>query len=92
MTKQRKRRENERTFGSWEELSDGGRRYCLEVLGHHGWRARYIKEVDATEQTIRFCQEIYDDKNRLVEVHEKYPDDKGHMRIEGTGDENHTSG
>lgn len=92
MTKQRKRRENERTFGTWEELSDGGRRYTLEVLGHHGWTARYVKEVDATEQTIRFRQEVYDDKSRLVEIHEKYPDDRGHVSVEGEHDENHTSG
>jgi hypothetical protein len=83
MAEQGKRSQNEAKFGSWEELSDVGRRYCLEVLGHHGWTARYIKEVDATEQTIRFYQAIYDDQKRLVELHEKYPDDKGHMRIEG---------
>ena len=64
----------------------------LSNIGHHRSTARYIKEVDATEQTIRFYQEIHDDKNRLVEVHEKYPDDKGHVRIEGTYVENHTSG
>ena len=92
MTKHRKQRGNERKFGSWEELSDGGRRYSLEVVGHHGWTARYIKEVDATEQTVRFFQEIYDDKNQLVEVHQKYPDDKGHMRVERIDDENHTPG
>ncbi len=57
-------------------------RYFYEVCGRHGWTARYIKEVDATERTIRFCQEIYDDKNRLVEVHEKYADDKGHVKVE----------
>jgi hypothetical protein len=36
--------------------------------------------VDAAEQTLRFWQEIYDDQNRLVEIHEKYPVDKGHRK------------
>ena len=43
--------------------------------------ARYLKEVDASETTLRFWQEIYDDQNRLVEVHEKYPVDKGHRKL-----------
>jgi len=40
--------------------------------------ARYVKEVDENEVTTRFFQEIYDDGGRLVEVHEKFPRDKGH--------------
>ena len=48
-----KRRINERKFGSWEELPDGGRRYIYKN------------------------QEIYDNNGKLVEIHEKYPDDKG---------------
>jgi len=44
--------------------------------------ARYVKEVDANEETIRFFQEIYDDRGQLVEIHEKYPQDTGHRRIE----------
>ena len=75
------RTQNERKFGSWESLPDGGRRYVLEVLGRYGWRARYIKEVDSVEQTIRFYQEIYNNHNQLVEVHEKYPLDKGHQKL-----------
>jgi hypothetical protein len=45
-----------------------------------GWRARYLKEVDADEKTLRFSQEIYDGEGRLVEVHEKYPIDRGHRK------------
>lgn len=78
-----KRKENERKFGSWEELPDGGRRYFYEVRGRAGWIARYVKEVDALEQTIRFYQEIYDEQGRLIEIHEKYPVDRGHMKIRG---------
>jgi len=84
-SKQAKRRKNERKFGSWEDLPDGGRRYFYDVKGRYGWTARYVKEVDAFERTIRFWQEIYDESGRLVEVHEKYPIDKGHQKIEGGG-------
>jgi len=72
-----KRRENERKFNGWEELPDGGRRYFYEVQGHHGWKARYVKEA------IKFYEEIYDDRGKLVEIHEKYPQDKGHVIIGG---------
>ncbi|MDZ7289584.1 MAG: hypothetical protein ONB44_08980 [candidate division KSB1 bacterium] len=83
MTDEHKRRENEKKFGAWEELPDGGRRYFYEVKGHHGWKARYVKEVDSSEQIIRFYQEIYDHSDRLVEIHEKYPADRGHIKIQG---------
>jgi len=62
MTDERKRRQNERKFGSWEELSEGGHRYSYEIQGRHGWFARYVKVTDAGEKTVRFWQEIYDDK------------------------------
>jgi hypothetical protein len=74
------RSQNEKKFGHWEELPSGGRRYWLEVLGRQGWRARYVKEVDAGERTLRFWQEIYDEHGRLSEIHEKYPVDKGHRK------------
>ncbi len=74
-----KQKENERKFGYWERLENGGRRYFCEIQGHYGWKARYIKEVDSLEKTIRFYQEIYNEKGKLVEVHEKYPVDKGHI-------------
>ncbi len=74
------RQQNERKFDNWQDLSGGGRRYWLDVLGRLGWRGRYLKEVDSVERTLRFWQEIYDDDGRLVEVHEKYPVDKGHHK------------
>jgi hypothetical protein len=43
-------------------------------------RARYIKEVDVNERTVRFAQEIYDSTARLVAVHEKFPVDLGHQQ------------
>ncbi|MCZ7362798.1 MAG: hypothetical protein O8C58_05635 [Candidatus Methanoperedens sp.] len=76
-----KRRINERKFGTWEGLPDGGRRYSYKVEGRHGWTARYIKEVGKIEETLRFYQEIYDDNGKLIEIHEKFPDDKGHKKI-----------
>ena len=76
-----KRRINERKFGIWEELLDGGRRYSYKVEGRHGWTACYVKEVNLMEETLRFYQEIYDNNGKLVEIHEKFPDDKGHKKI-----------
>jgi hypothetical protein len=51
------------------------------VKGRLGWLARYLKEVDAQENSVRFWQEIYDDAGRLVEIHEKFPVDKGHQKV-----------
>lgn len=82
MGDEKKRRQNERKFGSWENREDGGRRYWCELKGKHGWSARYVKEVDADETTLRFYQEIRDASGAIVEVHEKYPFDKGHSEIE----------
>jgi hypothetical protein len=76
------REQNERKFPQWVELSNGGRRYWLDVTGHRGWWARYVKEVDAQEQTTVFCQEIYDDAGRLVEIHRKFPVDLGHRKVD----------
>ena len=75
------RRQNEKKFGDWEALPGGGRCYRLDVTGRLGWRARYLKEVDAHETTVRFWQEIYDDTGKLVETHEKFPVDKGHTKM-----------
>lgn len=75
------RRQNERAFGQWLELEDGGRRYFRDVAGRSGWSARYLKEVNASEDTLRFWQEIRDEAGRLVEIHEKFPVDKGHRRL-----------
>lgn len=76
-----KRFQNERKFGQWDELKGFGRPYWLDVPGRFGWIARYIKEVDTDEKTLRFWQEIYDDQGTLIEVHEKYPFDKGHHKV-----------
>ena len=75
------REQNERKFSNWETLSAGGRRYWHDVFGKQGWKARYVKEVDANEVTVRFYQEIYDDTGKLVEVHHKYPVDQGHKKV-----------
>ncbi len=78
-----KRSDNERKFPSWEDLPDGNRRYWLDVPGRFGWRARYVKLVDSSENTIFFYQEIYNGHGELVEVHEKFPVDRGHRRVQG---------
>ena len=75
------RAQNETQFGQWDELPGGGRRYRFDVPGKLGWLARYLKEVDANETTLRFWQEIYDDQGKRVETHEKYPVDKGHQKV-----------
>jgi hypothetical protein len=77
-----KRQENERKFPNWEELPDGSRLYWFEIKGRMGWKAKYFKNVDNEESTLSFWQEIYDEEGILVEVHEKYPIDKGHKKIE----------
>jgi hypothetical protein len=75
------REQNEDKFSNRENLSSGGRRYWLDVQGKQGWKARYVKEVDADEVTVRFYQEIYDGTGKLVEVHHKYPVDHGHQKV-----------
>ena len=75
------RSQNERKFRHWEQLPNDGRRYIREFAGRAGGRARYIKEVDVNERTIRFAQEIYDAIGRLVAVHEKFPVDLGHKEL-----------
>jgi hypothetical protein len=52
------REQNERKFGHWRETQSGGRVYWLEIQGHHGWTARYLKEVSSLEETLRFWQEM----------------------------------
>ena len=76
------RLQNERRFGAWLDLPYGGRLYTLDIPGKMGWRARYCKEVDAAERSVRFWQEIYDGDGRLVEIHEKFPIDLGHRSVE----------
>ena len=74
------RSQNETKFSHWEDLPGGGRRYWIDVEGRQGWRARYLKEVDAAELTLRFWQEIFDEQGRLTEVHHKFPVDEGHRK------------
>jgi len=77
----KKRRLNEKKFGQWHPLPNGGRQYFYVVEGRRGWKARYVKEVNRHEETVRFYQEIYDDTGKLVEVHYKFPEDLGHQKI-----------
>jgi hypothetical protein len=77
----KKRFENEKKFGQWIEEKDGCRIYFYEVFGRFGWKAKYCKKVDIDEDTISFWQEIYDENNILKEIHDKFPEDKGHRRI-----------
>lgn len=76
-----KRKKNERDFENWKDIENAHRIYWFEIEGKSGWKARYLKEVDKDELTIRFWQEIYDDKGVLKEIHQKYPVDKGHKKI-----------
>jgi hypothetical protein len=75
------RSENERTYQNWIDDRDGNRKYWYDVEGKHGRKARYVKIVDSGERTLQFFQEIYDPSGELVEIHEKYPVDKGHRTI-----------
>jgi len=75
------REQNERKFVQWRELENGERVDWLDVAGHHGWSARYLKQVDAEENTLRYWQEIFDETGRLIEIHEKFPVDRGHQGV-----------
>ena len=77
----KKREQNESKFENWKGAENGGRIYWFEISGHSGWKARYVKVVDENEKTLAFYQEIYNQRNELIEVHEKYPVDKGHKKI-----------
>ena len=75
------RKQNEKKFDSWVALPREGRRYRLEIPGKSGWKAVYLKEVDSSENTIRFWREIRDEKDALKAVHEKFPLDTGHRKV-----------
>lgn len=77
-----KRNQNEKEFGNWIETIVGGREYWFDVAGRKGGMARYVKEVDKNEVTIAFRQEIFDGLGAMIEIHEKYPVDKGHIKIQ----------
>jgi len=72
---------NEKKYKQWKEKAEGGRIYSRMVEGQHGWYAVYYKETDDQENTLKFWQEIYNEKNELKEIHHKYPDDTGHKKI-----------
>jgi hypothetical protein len=40
-----------------------------------------VKIVDADEITLQLVQEIYDDNGKLLERHQKYPEDTGHQTL-----------
>ncbi|MCH7731252.1 MAG: hypothetical protein IIB44_01875 [Candidatus Marinimicrobia bacterium] len=75
------RRKNEKKFSNWEDLPNGGRKYYIEIIGRHGWKAKYVKEVDTNEETTKFYREIYDNRGNLIEIHEKFPVDMRHRKI-----------
>jgi len=52
-----RRRLNEKKFPEWDNLPGGGRKYWLEINGRHGWKARYVKEVDIMEETVKFYED-----------------------------------
>lgn len=72
------REQNEKDFGQWEDLTDGGRRYWFDRKGKAWGFQRIVKVVDADENTLSVTQEIYNDDGELYERHQKYPVDTGH--------------
>ncbi len=79
--KEQRRLKNERKYKNWEELPTGGRRYWYDIVGRLGWISRYVKVVDDDENIISFYQEVYDENSKLIELHHKYPEDKGHQKV-----------
>lgn len=77
------RADNEKKFKQWIDHPNGTRTYRYVVKGRRGWFARYVKVVDANENTLSFRQEVYGENNELVEIHEKYPIDTGHKKVKG---------
>ncbi len=77
----KKRQKNEIQFEYWIEKEDGCRIYSFEISGKLGWKAKYFKEVNSDEVTLKFWQEVYDENDILRETHEKYPVDTGHKKI-----------
>ena len=78
--KKSKRKLNEKKFETWTE-SKTGRIYRKTVSGKFGWKAEYVKTVNEEKDTMQFIQNIYDERGNLVEVHEKFPVDKGYQKI-----------
>ena len=78
---EKQRRKNEIEYEQWIKREDGGRIYSFKISGKSGLKAKYLKEVDFEEVTKRFWQEIYDERDIMREIHEKYPVDKGHQKF-----------
>lgn len=76
------RARNERRFPQWDDVSGGGQRYYRTIKGRVRGYALYVKVVDENELTVRIVQEIYDDEGNLIAVHQKYPEDTGHVDLE----------
>ena len=76
-----KRRKNEKEYSTWTELENGGRIYVKKVNAgdKSGNFAQYEKKVDQNEKTITFVQKIIDKSGNVLEIHEKFPIDKGHI-------------
>ncbi len=79
------RRQNELEYRDWEELADGGRRYWRDRKGRTGFQ-RFVKQVDAGENTLLVVQEIYNDEGELVARHQKFPTDTGHQILKRADD------
>ncbi len=79
----KKQKDNEKEYPNMNELGNGGRIYWKEIEAgdNSGKKARYEKTVDKDEQTISFVQKIFDKHGNLLEIHEKFPIDKGHKII-----------
>ncbi len=76
------RTQNEKKYKNWQELAGGGRRYWYDRKGHVSGFQRIVKIVDGNESTVSFFQEVYDDNGKLIETHQKYPEDTGHQKVE----------
>jgi hypothetical protein len=80
---EKKQKQNEKEYSNWIELINNGRLYWNEIKASDdsGKKAHYEKEVDSEEHTITFIQKIFDNNGTLIEIHQKYPIDKGHITL-----------
>ena len=71
------RNQNEKKFGQWVELPDGGRRYRIDVAGHLGWQARYLNlntEMEShAEAQGRRGEEVTKNKSPIFRVNGDFP-------------------
>ena len=44
-------------------------------------KTKCVVAVDINEETLQFFQAIYNEEGELVEIHEKFPIDKGHSKF-----------